>query len=329
MKDPANWWPIRWLKQMARLPHEYGSFLTHGVTVPNGDPAQPFARGSELCCWMVFKPLLCPKVRELVIGDDRRINFYALFALTESEMNLKLNKGTPALVQALADGEVFTELLNAGRRSVVSQTGAPVKSEYHNDATRASDSVNISLSETKLRRLQPDLYGPQAETISMPWGGRKLDAAGVRKMIGEHLRFGDSRAAVVLQTSPLLLVAAYTDEQDTVLLLHFPDFLTAECDLKPGKKLLTINTYGRGPKMMPDIIEGPASTGRWTNFYPIIAEFLSDDAEAINNRKRSIGDAEWKRAVQFGMKQAAGAEAVVRDGRSMRSGYPGKRMRIR
>jgi hypothetical protein len=81
--------------------------------------------------------------------------------------------------------------------------------------------------------------------------------------------------------------------------------------------------------MAPDIVEGPASTGRWANFYPIIAEFLSDDLQTISNRKRAVSDSEWKRAAQFGMKRAAGDDAVVRDGRPLRSAYSGKRMRIR
>lgn len=119
MKNKANWWPIRWLKQMARLPHQYDTFFSHGVTVPNGDPAQTFMEGSELCCWMVVKPLLCPAAGRLLINDDVRIDFFALFALTEREMNLKLNKGLGALTQALADGEVYTELLDPMRRSVV------------------------------------------------------------------------------------------------------------------------------------------------------------------------------------------------------------------
>jgi hypothetical protein len=119
MKDDANWWPFRWLKQMARLPHEYDTFYSNGVTVPNGEPARPFVRGSKLCCWMVFKPLLSINARQLQIDDGRRIDFFSLFALTEAEMNLKLNKGLGALTNALADGEVYTELLDARRRSVV------------------------------------------------------------------------------------------------------------------------------------------------------------------------------------------------------------------
>jgi len=119
MADESKWWPFRWLKQMARLPHEYDTFLSHGVTVPNGDPAKPFTPGSELCCWMVFKPLLCFPARQLFINDDVRIDFFALFALTEREMNLKLNKGLSALTTALGNGEVYTELLAPFRPSTI------------------------------------------------------------------------------------------------------------------------------------------------------------------------------------------------------------------
>ncbi|HZP23970.1 MAG TPA: suppressor of fused domain protein, partial [Terriglobales bacterium] len=115
MKDESRWWPFRWLKQMARLPHEYGTFFAHGVTVPNGEPAKPFVAGSKLCCWMLFKPLLCLGARQLQIDSNTRIDFFALFAITEREMNLKLNQGPQALVHALADGEVYTELLDVRR----------------------------------------------------------------------------------------------------------------------------------------------------------------------------------------------------------------------
>lgn len=119
MKDEAKWWPFRWLKQMARLPHEYGTFFAHGVTVPNGEPAKPFVAGSQLCCWMLFKPLLCLSARQLQIDSNTRIDFFAMFALTEAEMKLKLNKGQKALITALADGEVYTELLDVRRKSVI------------------------------------------------------------------------------------------------------------------------------------------------------------------------------------------------------------------
>ncbi len=119
MKEERNWWPFRWLKQMARLPHEYGTFFSNGVTVPNGEPAKPFVGRTELCCWMVFKPLLALNARQLVISDDVRIDFFALFPLTRAEMELKLKNGLKGLLEKLADGEVYTEMIDVGRRSVV------------------------------------------------------------------------------------------------------------------------------------------------------------------------------------------------------------------
>src|SRR5439155_11079655 len=42
-KDEAKFWPVRLLKFLARLPHEYDTWLSFGHTVPHGDPPEPFA----------------------------------------------------------------------------------------------------------------------------------------------------------------------------------------------------------------------------------------------------------------------------------------------
>jgi hypothetical protein len=197
-------------------------------------------------------------------------------------------------------------------------------SKYHNDKTAASDPIAIRLSEDKLRRLQPELYGWRSFFTSMSWNGRKLGARQIREMIAEHLRSGDSRAAIVVQTGPQLLVAAYTDEQDAVLLLRYPEHLVVEHNLSKGSRLLTVNTYGRGKTLAADIVLGPASLGRWTNFYPMVAEFLSDDLTAIERRKGIITETEWKRAAMFGTARLSSPGCTARDGRPLKSGRPGK-----
>src|SRR5215831_18616558 len=41
--DLEKWyWPIRWLKQLARFPHTCETWLGSGHTIPNGDPPEPF-----------------------------------------------------------------------------------------------------------------------------------------------------------------------------------------------------------------------------------------------------------------------------------------------
>ncbi|MCE9552496.1 MAG: hypothetical protein K8T91_03840 [Planctomycetes bacterium] len=138
------------------------------------------------------------------------------------------------------------------------------------------------------------------------------------------MSFGDSRAALVVQIAPHLIVAAYTDEQDAVLLLQFPDFLTDQYALHVGSRLLTVNTYGEAKRVAADIVEGPACTHRYANLYPLIAEFLSDDLNLISQRKQSIVEAEWNRAAQFAQARLAAKQVVVRDGRPLYSHLPAK-----
>lgn len=37
-RDERHYWPVRLLKTLGRLPHEYDTWLGVGHTIPNGDP---------------------------------------------------------------------------------------------------------------------------------------------------------------------------------------------------------------------------------------------------------------------------------------------------
>ena len=41
--DENNYWPVRWLKMIGRLPHDYHTWIGWGHTIPNGDPPEPIA----------------------------------------------------------------------------------------------------------------------------------------------------------------------------------------------------------------------------------------------------------------------------------------------
>jgi hypothetical protein len=119
-KDEANYWPVRWLKILARLPHEYQTWLGWGHSVPNGDPAQPFADNTKLCGLMLASPATTPEeFTELAVGD-RAIHFYSAIALHTDEMNYKLKHGTEKLIELLAPAGV-SELLDVNRPSVIRQ----------------------------------------------------------------------------------------------------------------------------------------------------------------------------------------------------------------
>lgn len=69
-KDERNYWPVRWLKTLARFPHDYDTWLSYGHTMPNGDPPEPLPitrsyAGSCLRCLTSCRPrpLWCGHVR--------------------------------------------------------------------------------------------------------------------------------------------------------------------------------------------------------------------------------------------------------------------------
>src|SRR5688500_8873793 len=80
----------------------------------------------------------------------------------------------------------------------------------------ASDPAGLALSDEKLRQLCPTMY------CSSGLRGFVrcflLDGWQYRHLIRDMLIHGDSRAAVVMSTSPLL-VACYSDDADGVCLL--------------------------------------------------------------------------------------------------------------
>lgn len=170
-------------------------------------------------------------------------------------------------------------------------------SKYHDDASFASDPGSIVLSLSMLRELQPEqsAWTPDEE-------------------IAEHLMLGDSRSAVVVSVDPLV-VAAYTDELCCVALLEFPAWLVARHDLEVGSRLLTVNTYRWAGEAAADLLPGPDDTGSFVDFFPIIADFLSEDVERLVQRKREIDEAEWARAEQLG-------QVALRQGQPHRDGQP-------
>jgi hypothetical protein len=118
--DLERWyWPVRWLKQLARLPHEYETWLGTGHTVPNGDPAEPFAPDTRLCCWLLLPPVSVPEpARQLALSDGRTVHVLALYPLYPEELGLKLDKGLDDLLDAF-DRAGVSEVLTLDRPPVV------------------------------------------------------------------------------------------------------------------------------------------------------------------------------------------------------------------
>ena len=115
-EDENNYWPIRLLKVLARLPHEYETWLGPGHTIPNGGEEDvPYADNTKFTCALILPPLALapPEFAQLEL-DDRTINFYGVWPLYPSEVDFKLNKGLDGLLDKLERNAV-TELIDVNR----------------------------------------------------------------------------------------------------------------------------------------------------------------------------------------------------------------------
>ena len=118
-RDEANYWPLRLLKQFARLPHEYQTWTGPWHSMPNGDPAEPYAPGLPFVGAVITPMLRCAAdARTIVTDDGRQISLLAVIPMHRAEMDLKLTEGSQALLDAF-DRVRVNGLLDPARLSSV------------------------------------------------------------------------------------------------------------------------------------------------------------------------------------------------------------------
>lgn len=110
--DGEQWyWPLRWLKTLARLPGEEDTWLGWGHTVSNG---APFAENTALCGVVLADPTLFFAADEMPVctfPDEDEVNFYQMIPLYEEEMDYKLvNHDATALLERLGDMAMIVDI---------------------------------------------------------------------------------------------------------------------------------------------------------------------------------------------------------------------------
>jgi hypothetical protein len=117
-KDETWYWPIRLIKSLARLPHKHGTWLGWGHSVPNGNPAEPYAENTKLTGAVILAPASVPEAfHTLAISPGKIIQFYAVVPLYEEEMNLKLRSGSDKLLEKF-DNAGINDIIDPTRRNV-------------------------------------------------------------------------------------------------------------------------------------------------------------------------------------------------------------------
>lgn len=120
LRDEANYWPIRMLKDVARIPSTYDSFVTWGHTISDEEQSL-FAPGLSFCGAIVGPPLGYPPLMMRAVTPVGEVDYLAVFPTTQSEMDYKVATpdGGDALIDKFMDHRV-TMVIDPERQSVAS-----------------------------------------------------------------------------------------------------------------------------------------------------------------------------------------------------------------
>lgn len=117
-QDEKWYWPVRELKFLARFPHKFDTWLGWGHTMPNGDPAEPFAENTLLNGVIILPSINVPaQFYKLKINDNKTIEFYSFLPLYKEEMDLKLQKGSDELLERFEKYGI-SDIVDIKRRNV-------------------------------------------------------------------------------------------------------------------------------------------------------------------------------------------------------------------
>jgi hypothetical protein len=116
--DETNYWPVRILKELARFPFMYKTWLGFGHTIPNGNPPEPVSENSNFRGLLLLPSLMFKKSWKCKVGLFKEVNFLAVHPLYENEMNHKVEYGVDSLLDKFDEYKV-TEVTDINRPEIV------------------------------------------------------------------------------------------------------------------------------------------------------------------------------------------------------------------
>lgn len=114
------YWPIHWIKYLARFPHKYHTWLAMGHTLPNGEEYAPLGAGTQMGGFFFLPPIsLGPKypgVNTLTCKDGTKINFLWAIPMYKEEIEFKLEEGFDAMLDLFSEKN-FPRVLDPKREN--------------------------------------------------------------------------------------------------------------------------------------------------------------------------------------------------------------------
>mgnify|MGYP001127431003 CR=1 FL=1 len=103
-QDEKDYWPIRWLKILARLPITEDTWLGYGHTIETGEDEETVADNAPFQGIMLVTPQdVSPQADTCRLPGGKTVNFYQLIPLFKEEMKFKLDHDADELIERMAD----------------------------------------------------------------------------------------------------------------------------------------------------------------------------------------------------------------------------------
>ncbi len=111
-----DYWPVRQMKILGRLPIECNTWLGLGHTISSDAENTPYASNTNFCSMMLV-PALNQNDEELDLRIEGmgKINFYQLFPLYKEELEYKQSTDAQTLLDRFSDADLFPVLNNSRR----------------------------------------------------------------------------------------------------------------------------------------------------------------------------------------------------------------------
>lgn len=101
-QDEKDYWPIRWLKLLARLPIEQATYLGWGHTIPSGERIE----GTNFAGFMLISTETEGKPAQAKLPGGKTVEFFTLVPIYEEEMLFKLENGAEGLLELFEENQI-------------------------------------------------------------------------------------------------------------------------------------------------------------------------------------------------------------------------------
>ena len=103
-----DYWPIRYLKVMARLPIECDTWLGFGHSLSADEEGKPVAENTKFNSFLLLHSIGKENqvVEPMRLGLFSRVNFYQLYPLYQEELDYKIEHSTAGLFEKIDDDEL-------------------------------------------------------------------------------------------------------------------------------------------------------------------------------------------------------------------------------